>query len=174
MDRWRQRRSVPPAWRIALRSADRKQVTGLGDFMLNMNAHINNDFPRALSYVGLVAKNGTSHKRDHNAYNQRLDSLYGPVFKEMAQRFDPTFDDIDAGPFEETAAGVIMRGWREMVWRNAEALANARSAQQRALVGRYIAQYAASQARIIKATPAFWATPSSTQRRDAFCAAHHG
>ena len=49
------------------------------------------------------------------------------MFAEEAARFDPTFDDIDIGPVEETAAGVIMRGWREIVWRNAEQLALAKT-----------------------------------------------
>ena len=70
-------------------------MSGLGNFMLAMNAHINRDFPYVLAKVGLTAPDGTSHKADHNRYNQRLDSLYMPVFAEEARRFDPTFDDID-------------------------------------------------------------------------------
>lgn len=174
MDRWFAGKSVAPAWRIALAAADEKQVTGLGDFMLNMNAHINNDFPRALVKAGLVSADGVSHKRDHNAYNQRLDGLYGPVFTEEAERFDPTFDDIDVGTLEETAAGVIMRGWREAVWRNAEALANARGPLQKALVSRYIDQYAAAQAQVIKAIPLFWAGDAHDQRRLDWCQAQQG
>ena len=92
-------------------------MTGLGDFLLNMNAHINNDFPHALATVGLTAKDGTTHKPDHNAYNDRLDSLYIPVFTEESQRFDPTFDQYDVGPLDDIGVGAIMRGWREMVWR---------------------------------------------------------
>ena len=100
MDTWNAGRTgeVPKAWRIALSASDDRSMTGLGDFLLNMNAHINNDFPHALATVGLTAKDGSSHKPDHNAYNQRLDSLYIPVFDEEAARFDPTFDDYDAGP----------------------------------------------------------------------------
>lgn len=169
MDNWFAGRPVPSAWRIALTAADQKQVTGLGDFMLNMNAHINNDFPRALVVAGLVAPDGASHKPDHNAYNQRLDSLYAPVFKEEADRFDPTFDDIDVGTFEETAAGIIMRGWREGVWRNAEALANARGPVEKAMVSRYIEEYAAAQARMIKAMPIFWADDAHDQMRLDWC-----
>lgn len=169
MDDWFAGKPVPPAWKVALTAAEKRQVTGLGDFMLNMNAHINNDFPRALVKAGLVTAEGTSHKRDHNAYNQRLDSLYSPVFSEEADRFDPTFDDIDIGTVEETAAGVIMRGWREAVWRNAEALANARGPLEKALVSHYIDQYAAAQARLIKAVPVFWAGAKHNQQRLAWC-----
>lgn len=165
MDRWKAGKSVPPAWTTALNAADDSELNGLGDFMLNMNAHINNDFPRALVRAGLTAKAGWSHKSDHNAYNQRLDSLYAPVFAEEARRFDPTFDDINIGTVEETAAGLITRAWREAVWRNAEALANARTPAQKKLVTTWIDQYSNAQALLIKSIPIFQ-TPDAAARYD--------
>ena len=173
MDAWAagdpvQRAAVPRAWRIALKAADDRSVTGLGNFMLAMNAHINRDFSYVLAEVGLTAADGTSHKKDHNAYNQRLDALYAPVFAEEAARFDPSFDDIDAGPVDETSAGIIMRGWREMVWRNAEQLALAKTPAERAFAERSIEQYAATQALMIRE---LFRAPSSTAR-DAWCADH--
>ncbi len=173
IDTWRHgNKAVSPAWKIALQSADDKSMSGLGDFMLGMNAHINNDFPYVLAEVGLTAKNGTSHKGDHNAYNDRLDSLYHPVFDEETARFDPMFNKIDIGPIDDFAVSTIMRGWREMVWRNAEALANARTPLLRKLVENEIAQYAAAQAQLIRAIPIFRSGFSPT--RDAYCATHHG
>lgn len=168
--RWEngRRGRIPAAWRIALQAEDDRAMSGLGNFMLAMNAHINRDFPYVIASVGLTAPDGTSHKPDHDRYNRRLDGLYGPVFAEEAARFDPTFDDIDAGTMEETLAGVIMRGWREMVWRHAEQLAVARDADQRRLVQREIETYAALQALMIRQ---FFASPDSTER-DAWCAAH--
>ncbi|WP_049774242.1 MULTISPECIES: DUF5995 family protein [unclassified Nocardioides] len=159
---------VPLAWQIALRAEDDHAMTGLGNFMLAMNAHINRDFAYVLARTGLTAADGTTHKPDHDAYNARLDSLYAPVFAEEARRFDPAFDDIDAGPFDETAAGVIMRGWREGVWRHAEELVTARTRQQRQAVEQQIEAYAASQALMIRAM--FAGTDPST--RDAYCAEH--
>lgn len=160
------RADVPQAWRIALQAEDDRAMSGLGNFLLAMNAHINHDFPRALAAVGLTGPEG-SHKADHDRYNSRLDSLYAPVFAEEARRFDPTFDDIDAGTAEEAAAGVIMRGWREMVWRHAEALVLARDPFTRSLVEQEIEVYAAVQAQLIRAT--FGADPAG---RDAWCAEH--
>lgn len=173
-DQFARGQSVPPAWQVALQDTSNQKLTGLGDFMINMNAHINNDFPRALVAVGLTAPDGTSHKVDHNAYNDRLDSLYGPVFNEEMQRFDPAFNDYALGGLTGTAAGVIMRGWREMVWRNAEALANAKTPQQKALVEQWINNYALAQAKMIESMPIFQATPASNAARNAWCAAHHG
>lgn len=171
MDAWKagKKSSVPKAWRLALQATEDKAMTGLGDFMMNMNAHINNDFPYVLAEVGLTAPDGTSHKPDHNAYNQRLDSLYHPVFDEETARFDPTFNKLDLGPVDEVLVGTIMRGWREMVWRHAEALAHAPAAM-RPYVEKEISEYAATQAQLIKL---FFASPNPTAR-GAYCAAHHG
>jgi hypothetical protein len=173
MDAWKagQTTTVPHAWRIALRASQDRTMSGLGDFMLNMNAHINNDFPYVLEKVGLVAADGTSHKPDHNAYNQRLDSLYHPVFDEEAARFDPMFNKFDLGPVDELVVSTIMRGWREMVWRHAEALAATRGKPVlRALVQKEIEEYAATQAQLIKLVPIFLAAASPG--RDAWCAIH--
>ena len=175
MDAWHsgdpaKRAATPKAWQIALKAADDRAVTGLGNFLLAMNAHINRDFSYVLAETGLTGADGTSHKKDHNAYNRRLDGLYGPVFAEEAARFDPAFDDIDAGPFEETAAGIIMRGWREGVWRHAENLVLARTPLERLLAEQEIEAYAATQAALIRTT---FASPDSSAR-DAWCATHHG
>ena len=171
MDSWKagNKGAVPKAWKLALQATQDKKMSGLGDFLMNMNAHINNDFPYVLEKVGLTAADGTSHKPDHNAYNQRLDSLYHPVFDEEAARFDPMFNKLDLGPVDEVVVGAIMRGWREVVWRHAEALANAPAAL-RPLVERQISEYAAGQAQLIQM---FFASPDQT-RREAHCAAHHG
>lgn len=169
MDAWTagKKTSVPKAWRLALQAADDRNLTALGDFMMNMSAHINRDFPHVLAQVGLTAADGTSHKPDHNAYNQRLDSLYHPVFDEMAARFDPTFNQLDIGPVDEVAVGLIMRGWREMVWRHAEALANA-PALLRPLVVQQIEEYAALQGELIKLVFA----KKDSSARAAYCAAN--
>ncbi|WP_232221798.1 DUF5995 family protein [Nocardioides sp. J54] len=166
--RWEagQRTGLPKAWQIALKAEDDRAVSGLGNFLLAMNAHINWDFPHVLAEVGLTGPDG-SHKADHNRYNDRLDSLYVPVFTEMAARFDPTFDDIDLGTLDDIGVGVVMRGWREMVWRHAEALTLARTPAARRLVQKEIELYSALQAQLIRSV--FTARPA---KRDAWCAEH--
>lgn len=170
MDAWHRgdTASVPTAWRIALQAADDRSMTGLGNFLLAMNAHVNRDFSYVLAEVGLTAASGASHKPDHNAYNPRLDALMDPVFAEEAARFDPAFDDFSVAGIDAAAAGTIMRGWREMVWRNAENLVLARTPLERLLAKRTIEEYAATQARLIRLT---FASPSSTAR-DRWCADH--
>src|SRR5690349_1181418 len=174
MDRWSSgdHAGVPHAWRIALQASDDKTMSGIGDFMLNMNAHINNDFPYVLEKVGLTAADGTSHKPDHNAYNDRLDSLYHPVFDEEAARFDPMFNRYDLGPVDDLVVSTIMRGWREMVWRHAEALAATRgNPVLRQVVEQEIEEYAAGQAQFIKLIPIF--VKAASPNRETFCASHH-
>jgi len=173
VDNWRAGRlsRVPLAWQIALQAADDGSVTAVGNFMLAMNAHINRDFSYVLAAAGLTARNGTSHKPDHNAFNPRLDSLYKPVFAEEAKQFDPTFDDYDAGPIDDLGVGVVMRGWREMVWRNAEALSLAKTPLERALAKQRIETYAATQANLYRTI--FASTPSQTATRDAYCRTRH-
>lgn len=162
------RDEVPRAWAIALQAADDRSVSALGNFLLSMNAHINRDFPHVLAGVGLTGVDGRSHKRDHNRFNAHLDALYQPVFAEMADQIDPTFDDIDLGPLDEEAVGAIMRGWREIVWRHAESLSLARTPAQRAAVERRIESYAADQALLYRTL--FTVGPAKRAARDAFCA----
>lgn len=171
-DAWHagERAGIPKSWAVALQAEDDERMTGLGNFLLAMNAHINRDFPHVLAEIGLTAPDGSSRKPDHNRYNQRLDSLYAPVFAEEAARFDPRFDDIDVGPLEETAAGVIMRGWREIVWRHAEQLALARTPGQRRFAERQIEEYAAAQAYLIRGL--FVSPRGATAKRNAWCAEH--
>lgn len=173
-DNWHAGRKnlVPQAWRIALQAADDGSVTAIGNFMLAMNAHINRDFAYVLAGAGLTAANGTSHKPDHNAFNPRLDSLYHPVFAEEAQELDPTFDDVNLGQIDEEAVGAIMRGWREMVWRNAEDLSLARTPLALTLAKSRIETYSTTQAVMYKTM--FAASAKQTATRDAYCNARHG
>ena len=49
------RAAVPRSWQIALDAARDKRVSGNGDLLLGMNAHINRDLPFVLAATGLVA-----------------------------------------------------------------------------------------------------------------------
>lgn len=172
-DNWHggRRQLVPQAWKIAFQAADDGSVTGLGNFMLAMNAHINRDFSYVLASTGLTAIDGSSRKLDHNAFNPRLDSLYKPVFAEQALELDPTFDDIDVLSIDDEAVGVIMRGWREIVWRNAEALALARTPLQKALAKTSIETYSTTQAVLYRTL--FSTGKTQKAARDAYCDARH-
>ncbi len=157
------------SWLLAFDAAREKKVSGLGNFLMAMNAHINRDFPFLLAGIGITKPDGTTRKPDHDAYNVRLAALYEPVLKEVADRFDPTADDVELGPLDNVAAALILQSWREGVWRNAERLLLARDDAARAQVAREIETYAEVVGRGLQTLMA--ADPAA---RDAWCARNGG
>ncbi len=164
---------IPQVWRTVFQANKDGSVSALGDLLLNMNAHINRDMPMVISDIGIVRKDGrTTQKPDHDRQNRRLAKLYGPVIDEIARRFDPTTDDFNAGSADEELAILILQAWREGVWRNAERLHAARTAEERRQVAGSIEDYANAQAAMIKLL--FPASPAQNAARDAHCARFGG
>lgn len=172
MDAWQRgdRARVPPAWLEALDAGRDRSVSGQGNLLMSMNAHINRDMPFLLDALGLTDPRGASRKPDHDRGNRVLAPLYDEVLKELAARYDPTVDDFDAPGtlYDDTAIFQILQGWREGVWRNAELLGAAETLAQRRAAAEYIENYALGQARMIKAGT----TISDSSARDAHCAAY--
>ncbi|MCP9489200.1 MAG: DUF5995 family protein [Solirubrobacteraceae bacterium MAG38_C4-C5] len=161
---------VPPAWRTALRAADDRTVSATGNMLLGINAHIQNDLPFVLAEIGLVARDGSSRKDDHDRVNEFLNKVSDDLIPEIARRFDPTVDDSDLPTWiDDLAKFQAVPAWRETAWRNAERLVAADSAQERARVAREIEGYAASQALLIRSATAYGLFEDSGER-DAFCA----
>lgn len=169
------RQNVPQAWRIALDAAAAHAVSGSGDLMLGMNAHVNADLPFVLAAIGLVAPDGSSRKPDHDKVNVFLNQVVQPLIDEEAARFDPAMDDAK-GPYglSYTALMQVLIGWRETAWRNAERLVNAPDAAAREQVARGIQDYAAATARSLVPEFAYAPPVTDSTARDQFCAAHHG
>jgi hypothetical protein len=163
------REGIPVAWQLAFDTEKARELSALGDFLMSMNAHINRDMPFVLAGIGITRPDGPTRKGDHDLYNKRLANLYTPVLKEVAQRFDPTADDVEIGPVDDVLAAAILQSWREGVWRNAERLVNARSAAERAQVAASIEAYAEGVGRVIRSL-----TQADPAARDAWCAAHGG
>ena len=127
------RASVPQAWRIAFDAARDKRVTGTGDLLLGMNAHINRDLPFVLAAVGLVAPDGSSRKPDYDTVEKWLYTATEPMLAEFAARFDPTIDDAERPlGLSNLALFQMVSAWREAAWRNAEALMSAPTPEARA------------------------------------------
>jgi len=146
-DRWTagDYEDVPPAWQIAFDAARDKRVTGSGDLLLGMNAHVNRDLPIALAAIGIVRPARTSRKADHDAINEMLNRVVSPLLAEVAQRFDPSVDDVNT-PYGLSYT-VLMQTlilWRETAWRNAERLATATTDAERQSVVQSIEDYAAT------------------------------
>lgn len=161
--------AVPLAWRIAFDAAKNRTVTGVGDLLLGMSAHVNRDLPFVLAGVGIVAPNGRSRKPDHEKINVMLNKVVGPLLDEEAKRFDPTMNAAKS-PYgiSYTALMQLLVSWREQAWNNAELLVSAPNAAARALVAQQIETYAANTARSIVAGNL--SPGPATLARDAYCA----
>jgi hypothetical protein len=77
-----EREKVPAAWQLALDAARSKQVSGSGNLLLGMNAHINRDLPFVLFEMSLIRADGSSRKGDHDRVNRVLNRVVRPLLEE--------------------------------------------------------------------------------------------
>ena len=171
-DRYKGGRPVPEAWRVGFDAEGSSDLTGVGDLLLGMNAHINRDLAHTLAAVGLVRPGGGSRKNDHDRVNHFLNNLADPLQEELGARYDPYFTNTDGGPspFDEIGLLQLVRGFRQNAWDNAEDIVNATSDAQRQQTYANIETQATVGAHGIVATntiPGYGAT------RDAWCAEHN-
>jgi hypothetical protein len=176
-DNWAAGRTgdVAPAWTIALDVARAKQVNGIGDALLGINAHINRDLPFVLSQIGLFGPDGLSRRGDFNKFVEVLVRAFPPMISEEAARFDPTM--VAPLPGEpavalEGAVGLIT-SWRDAAFRNAERLTAATTPAARAAATAEIEESAAATARSVQLAYTY-TRGRDTGARDAFCLVHHG
>ena len=164
---------VPPAWRVAFDAADKQQVTGMGNVLLGMNAHVNRDLPFVLDAIGLVKPDGTSRKPDHDRVNDFLNAVNKYLMTEASKYLDPTLDDGDlpGTTFDNSAMVQLLVSWREAAWRNAERLAAAGSAAERQAVAQQIEDSAGQIGTMLKSSYEYnGITNGTAAARNAFCA----
>ncbi len=149
--------AVPDSWEIAFRNADQQKVSGSGNMLLGMSAHVNRDLPHILATIGLAKPDGSSRKPDHDKVNEFLNLVIQPLFAEAAARFDPSVDDaqVQGTTMDETATAQMLFAWREQAWRNAEALVNAPTPEARAHVEAEIERVAALESNLIVAATSY-------------------
>lgn len=166
---------VPRSWRIAFGAGARKEVQGIGNLLLSMNAHVNRDFPFVLYHVGLTHPDGASRKPEHDAYNPRLRAMYRPIVTELSQRFDETIDDYDVPglTLDDDLLFELLVQWRESAWQYAVRLAEAPDAAARHRVAAEIEAHANGWAQLIYAGTRYL-PGQGPAARDARCAAHGG
>jgi hypothetical protein len=159
---------VPEAWQIAFDAAQEGNYFGAQDMLLGINAHVQNDMPFVLAAQGLHTRSGQSRKPDHDRFNQTLNRAFEPVVAAVRKRFDPSLDLTNPPqvPVDDFAGIQLVRGWREVVWRNAERLLNAETKAQYNRVASSIERYAGANARAIVAV----SEPGYAATRDAYCA----
>jgi hypothetical protein len=168
------RSRVPLAWRIALDAAGRREVSGTGNMLLGMSAHINRDLPYVLASIGLAKPDGSSRKSDHDKVNEFLNRVTDTLVPELARRFDPTVDDAALPTtLDDFVSFQAIPAMREGAWRNAERLASATTPAERAAAEQGIENFAAAEAQAIKAATAYLPLSGGSAARDAYCAKHH-
>jgi hypothetical protein len=166
---------VPQSWLVALDAAKNKKVTGAGDLLLGMNAHINRDLAFVLAGTGLVSPEGSSYKRDYDAVEQWLYDATAPLMAEFAARFDPTIDDSsDPLGLGNWSLFQMVSAWRENAWRNAELLVSAPTPAARAVVAATIEAEANAAAQSLLLLQSYTPPFTTTVSRDLYCAAHKG
>ena len=174
---WRhgRRAAVPQSWLTAFDASAARAVTGTGDLLLGMNAHINRDLPYVIASVGLVAPDGSSRKKDYDEVERFLAEASVPMLAEAAQRFDPSVDDSrDSLDLAYTAVLQFVSAARENAWRNAEALVSAPTPEARALVEARIERDANAAAEAILVAYRYVEPLKSSKARFDHCAVHHG
>lgn len=176
-DNWAKgnRSVVSPSWLMALDAASNKTVTGTGDLLLGMSAHVNRDLPFVLASISITYPDGTTRKPDHDKVNEFLNAVVQPLLAEESARFDPAIMNMTT-PYGTGYTGFfqMLAAWRETAWRNAEALTNATTDADRAAVAQQIEDYAASTAAGIIASNSYSPPLTTTASRDAYCSVHGG
>ncbi|MDG4827480.1 DUF5995 family protein [Asanoa sp. WMMD1127] len=131
---------VPPAWRIAFRTKP-ERLTCTQMIYLGISAHINNDLAFMIEEMGP----GYTYA-DHKHVDDVLVFRTRPVVYPEIQR------DLCPGLFGETVpptADVDIFAWRELAWRNGQALLAAPDERARDAIARQIRDHARDQARAI-------------------------
>ncbi len=164
---------VPPAWRVAFRAADARRVSGTGNLLLGMSAHVNRDLPFVLAATGLVAPDGASRKADHDQINVMLNHVVQPLMAEAAARFDPQLAAVQT-PYGVGYTGLMQMliAWREAAWRQAERLVAAPTDAARDRVAQQIEASAAAAAQVIVTATSYVPPVTTARSRDNYCAVH--
>jgi hypothetical protein len=163
-------RAVPIAWRITFDEARRGNANGGQDVLLASNAHTQRDLPHVYAAMGLRARDGHSHKHDHDGVNAVNTRVFDGLEDYYASHYDPFFNWIDMKPLplDELGTQEMVKGWREGAWRNAERLLNARTRADRRRVSAQIELNAKIWAEMIRSGE----MPGYRGVRDRFCRTH--
>jgi hypothetical protein len=163
------REAVPAAWQIAFEAAKRRRVSGIGNLLLGMNAHISRDLPFAVASIGLGE--GTARARAFAEINEVLADVQGSILREASARFDPSIAGFRLPLLKVDAAtvGLLIGSWRDSALVDGRRLLRAKTAAGRAAVIRTIEDNAAGRAAIIVAATSRVPFSKAGKARDRFC-----
>jgi hypothetical protein len=156
---------VSPAWQVAFEAARTRSLLGLGNLNLGFNAHITRDL--AFVLYDLYLQGHPVNYEDHTQVNQFLQQV--DILDEVAQKFDPSVDDIDLpGEEDDLQRFQVIAFWREQAYRNFERLRDARNEEERLRVAEELEAVALLSAEVIAGVYAYPPGSDSFQR-DTYC-----
>jgi hypothetical protein len=167
--------AVPDAWRVAFATAERGRVSGIGDLLLGMNAHISRDLPFAVAAVGLGSgSNAERRRRSFEGVNGILRDIAPRMLREESRRFDPTVAHFTLPVLktDEASLALLLSRWRDAALRDGRRLLDAATPARRAAVARSIERNAVARAVVIAAATSRVPFSAAGRARDAFCRAH--
>jgi hypothetical protein len=159
--------AVPAAWQIAFEAAKRRRVSGIGDLLLGMNAHISRDLPFAVASIGLDGTRAQAFAK----INDILADVHAAILAEASERFDPTIAGFRLPALEIDAATVdlVLGRWRDTALVDGRRLLRARTPARRAAVVREIEDNAATRAAAIVASTSRVPFSAVGKARERFC-----
>jgi len=162
-----QRDAVPAAWQIAFEAAKRRRVSGIGNLLLGMNAHMSRDLAFAVESAGLAA-GGAQAFAEINAV---LADVQAAILREASTRFDPTIAGFRLPVLEVNAAtvGSLIGRWRDDALEDGRQLLGATKPAARATVIRAIEDDAAGRAAVIVAATSRVPFSDAGKARDRHC-----
>jgi hypothetical protein len=174
IDTWRtgRRDLVPRAWRIAFSAAATRRVSGLGDMLLGMNAHISRDLPYALAAVGLRLPGGADATSDIVSIDADIGRAQRGLIGEERRRFDPTVGrqtDLDQW-IEPRRVPELISAWRGEALDNARRLLDAGSPAARRRIETAIDANATLRSLLIWRATRYGRAADTTRARDEYCA----
>ena len=163
------RDAVPAAWQIAFEAAKRRRVSGIGNLLLGMNAHISRDLPFAVASTGLDPRRARAFAK----INLILAEVQAAILREASARFDPSIAGFRLPILEVNAANValLMGRWRDEALEDGRRLLQANTSAQRAAVRRGIEDDAAGRAAVIVAATSRVPFSDAGKTRERFCEA---
>ncbi len=162
--------AVPKAWRLCFDAAAAGRGLVLTDMFLGVNAHVNNDLPRALSSIGIDPDRKLRYA-DHSAVNAVLGGVTQRATERLTALYAPGLIGMDdaAGQLDEILSQFSLDVARESAWEAAVSLANARNPFENALSSKLIAGRAAVLARLLIAPSLHPPVVAACRRLEAGC-----
>ena len=173
-DAWAEgrREAVPAVWLIAFEAAKRRRVSGVGNLLLGMNAHISRDLPFAVESIGL-GRDASARRDAFTEINEVLAGVHEAILAETSTRFDPTIAGfrLPAVKIDAATVGLVLGRWRATALVDGRRLLRAQTPEQRAEVVRTIEDNAAQRAAVIVAATARVPFSEGGKARDRYCEA---